>query len=116
MYILGDGVARYGTLRVWAERGLVHWEDGKDNSYDSMPVRQALHRIRALNDMIGNSSTADKALYADQVTVLQRFIEDVLAVCRRARDQGMPHEPDARREALRRLPTTVVMPSRRATL
>ena len=115
MHILSDGVVRYGTIRVWAERGLVHWEDAADASYNSMPVRSALARLRALNDMIGNSSTASRAMFADQVTEMQRFIEGGLAVCARAREQGMPHLPETVRDRLRRKPLSVVTPSSRAT-
>ena len=41
--------------RWWADQGLIHVEDSRDNTYDTLGVREFLHRLNAINDMLGNS-------------------------------------------------------------
>ena len=111
-YLLGrSGVAVLGSLRCWAERGLVHCEDARDNSYKSISVREALRRMKALNDMLGKSQADRKGfLSSAQVESLQTFVEDMIEVCRKAREQGEPTDQRARLDLLRRQPKTVIMP------
>lgn len=111
LHILDSDVARYRNTRVWAERGLVHVEYGLTGEYESMPVRKMLHRLRAVNDMLGNSR-ADRDGFASNhlYTVLQRFVEEGVAVCAKAREQGEPFTAEAVREAERRRPKTVCVP------
>jgi hypothetical protein len=89
------------VVRYWAERGLVHWEDSKDNSYGSMPWQDAAHRVLALSEMIHNSRK--KGLYGDEIRKTQKFIEEMEPVIRQARRQGGPldnmHEVATERRA-----------------
>ena len=56
-------VVRFGPLRFWAENGLIHVEDARDNSYDCMSVRTALRRANAISEMLGNST--DREMYTE---------------------------------------------------
>lgn len=94
LFIGQHKVAILDNLRFWAERGLVHCEDARDNSYKTMSVRQALEHANAISDMVGNSSNQYE--YADRRAYLVRFLEQIREVCQQAREQGMPTDPTAR--------------------
>lgn len=112
MYILEADVARYRNLRLWAENGLVHWEDARNNAYDSMPVRSCLHRINALSEMLGNTRESRKGAMDEAFRIeLQGFIEAAAQVCQKAREQGEASDASMVRDRIRRLPKTVCMPS-----
>lgn len=109
----GDhSVCRFGHLRVWAERGLIHIEDSRDNSYDSIAVREALRRMVGISDMLKNSRTALRAggMMADEYDRNMKMLEQMTEICRLAQDQGMPSDPTARRDLVRRRPVTVTVP------
>ncbi len=97
------------VLRVWAERGLVHMEDSKDNSYVVLPVRTALEHLGGINKMIGNS-IHETHLYRDEVEMHQKFIDQCVEVIRRAREQGTPDDPSAVRDLNARRAKSFVMP------
>ena len=75
-------------VRYWAERGLVHWEDAKDNSYGSMVWQEASLRVLALSEMVHNSR--QHGLYGDEIRITQRFIEEMVPVIEQAKEQGGP--------------------------
>ena len=111
----GDDVVRFGPLRMWAERGLVHIEDSRDNSYDTVSVRVCLQRMRALSDMLGNKTVDRQKNSTDQFDGEFRrrnteMLEAMTEVCRRAQIQGMPDDASARRDLVRRRAKTVVVP------
>jgi len=100
-------------LRFWAERGLIHVEDAVDNSYDTMPVKTFLHRLKAINDMVGNSKSETAKLGFmgfDEIERLQRFVEAGLDLARKAKEQGEPTNPDAVKASRQSRPATVVVP------
>lgn len=113
------GKTSYGMtreLRFWAERGLMHCEDSS-NEYSSMTVRQFLHRVRALNDMVGNSDSrrdtgADRSLREEMV----RNSEKAQQIAELAQLQGMPSDASARRDLVNRRAKTIVVTDRRAIL
>lgn len=113
MYVIGNkDVAHTKDCRFWAERGLIHCEDSRDNSYQSYSVRTVLERINALNEMVGNSRADRKGfMFEDQIRDLQNFIDTMAALCKKAQEQGQPMDESARRDLVRRMPKTVVMPS-----
>lgn len=80
-------------LRYWAERGLIHCEDARDNSFETLSVRDFLQRVNANSDMVRNSitelATTGYAHY-DELERIQRFIEEAAALAEKAREQGMP--------------------------
>jgi hypothetical protein len=114
MHILNGfhDVVRLGALRIWAERGLIHIEDSRDNSYNSIPVRAALHRIKAINDMLGNRRTAHTEDNFDEAKrkELRDFVDAMVPVIRKAQEQGMPDDHTAKNALKNRRPITVVVP------
>ena len=88
-------------------------EDSRDNSYESMPIRTFLHRLKAINDMVGNSKTALAAegyAHKDELHRQQRFIEEAVELSNIAKDQGEAGSKEAVADAQRRKPLNVVVP------
>lgn len=121
VHILGQnhGVVIYGPLRIWAERGLIRIEDARDNSYETLDVRECLLRLNGLNEMIGRSKrgghgsrTNSFTKYADEIQNVQEMIDQVTDLCWKAREQGMPTDPSAIRDLNRRKPTSVSIPQK----
>lgn len=109
----GNLVCNFGRLKIWAERGLIHVEDKSDNSYEVFSVRTALRRLDGISDMLRNSRRHLKEIGAmtnQEFDRQMRMLEQMIEVCRRAQLQGMPDDPSARRDLVRRRPTTVVVP------
>lgn len=102
--------------RWWADRGLLHVEDARDNTYESVPIRTFLQRLKAVNDMIGNSKTTlakEGFAHKDELNRQQRFVEEGMELVRIAKEQGEAGSPDAVRDASRRKSLTLVMPDNR---
>lgn len=113
--ILGQHkVVRHGPLRLWPERGLVHMEDARDNSYETLSVKDALLRVKGISDMVKNSlareRTKNGAFYSDEIRKYQQFVDDMVQVCKIAQEQGSPDDPTAKADLKRRRPTTVSVP------
>lgn len=111
---------RFGTLRLWADRGLIHIEDEVTNTYDAVPVKEALLRVQALQDMCRNTlmearekretkEVVDR--YFRALNDNQKIIEQIVQLCHQAREQGLPTDDGARRELARRRPTSLVVPA-----
>lgn len=114
-------VVNFGNLKFWAERGLIHIEDIRDGAYEVISVRSALHRMKAISDMLGNSVSArEKHSYDqfdyDNVKRHQDMLDGLKILCDRAKVQGMPTDPSARRANARALPKTFVVPGRNSMM
>ena len=99
--------------RWWADRGLIHVEDARDNSYDTLNIREFLERLKAVNDMIGNSKSTlanDGFAHEDEIGRQMRFVEDAVELVKIAKEQGEAGSKDAIKEANRRRAKTIVMP------
>lgn len=111
-----QGVVKFGHLRMWAERGLIHIEDARNGEYKSVSVRVMLHRMKGIQDMITNSKPSQRQAHShDQfdrawLAENQGMLEAMVEVVRRAQEQGMPSDASARRDLVRRRPKTVVVP------
>ena len=95
-FIIGGehGVVRFYDLRIWAARGLIHIEDGRDNSYKQLSVRQALERVQGFNDMLGKKSDdKENKSFMPLRERIQEFVEKMMPVIRKAQEQGMPDDP-----------------------
>jgi hypothetical protein len=101
------------AVRWWAERGQLHYEDSRDNSYGVVPYAEFLHRLKAINDMIGNGKSKDNEdfLHADEVARHMRFVEQGIELAKKAKAQGIPQDPEVRKHKLQALPVSVAMPS-----
>jgi len=112
--ILSSDVVRFGTLRFWSERGLIHIEDSRDNSYEAISVRVALQRMKAISDLLGNSTQRQKHSHSQFDNAFRQRNQDMLdGMCelvRKAQIQGMPSDPTASRDLVRRAKKTVVVP------
>jgi len=111
---IGRGVVHIGTVRYWAERGLIHAEDSVDNSYHTIPVKEMLLRIKAINDfrpgIDGTEDKITKKWVYEQRQKIQKQVEQMLEIVRKAQAQGMPGDPTASHALRAARPTTVVMP------
>lgn len=111
---LDRGVVRTKHLRMWAERGLIHIEDSRDNSYNVFAVRTMLHRMRGISDMLGNSSerqiNSESTLDRNWRTEQLEMLEGMVNVVNKAKEQGMPSDPTACRDLVRRRPKSIVVP------
>lgn len=105
-------VVQFAGHRWWAERGRIHWEKMTDGSYGSMSIRQCLERLQGLNDMVGNTKLNDGFHMPDEVVHHQRYVEQVIDLCKKAKDQGSPDNPSAGRDAKRRRRTMITVNDR----
>ena len=111
----GRGVVHLGPLRWWAERGLIHCEDGDDNTYRSFSVREILFRLQAMSDNVKDAQRRvghDPMMDFHKIHELQNYIEGMVELCRRAREQGTPDDPTARADLKRRRPTSIAVPAK----
>ena len=101
------------AVRWWAERGQLHWEDSRDNSYDSVSVKEFLLRLQGINDMISNGKKKENEgfLHADELERHMKFIEEAIELVKKAKEQGIPEDPRVRKHKAQNRPVTVVMPS-----
>lgn len=99
----GSGEAIY----FWAERGQVHWEDGRTNGYGTLSIKEACERVLAISEMAIESS--DDRRWAKERYDIQAFVTGMENVIRQAQEQGDPHSPDAGRELKRRRAKPVSM-------
>jgi hypothetical protein len=95
-------VCVFGHLRFWAERGLIHVEDERDNSYKSYSVGTILRRMKGISDMLGNSTDRQKHSHDQLDNVFreknQAMLDAMVAICAKAQGQGMPSDASARRD------------------
>lgn len=102
--------------RWWADRGLLHMEDSRDNLYKTVPIPVFVQRLKAVSDMIGNSKATlakDGFAHIDEIERQQRFVEEGIDLLRIAKEQGEAGSSDAIKEASRRRSLTLVMPDHR---
>jgi hypothetical protein len=101
------------AVRWWAERGQLHWEDSRDNSYGAVSIRDFLLRLQGINDMLSNGKRKDNEgfLFADEILRHQKFIEEALDLVRKAKEQGDPDDPRTRSEMRQRRSITTVVPA-----
>lgn len=112
----GNDVVRFGHLRMWAERGLIHIEDSRNGEYKVVSVRTMLQRMKGIQDMIAGSRPSQRQAHShDQMDRTwiddnQGMLEAMVEVVRKAQAQGMPSDASARRDLVRRRPKTVLVP------
>jgi hypothetical protein len=114
VHILGQhGVKNYGNLRIWAEGGLVRVEDKRDGSCETLSVRDALLRAQAISELISEklartrNRTTDARFYTDEINDMQNLVDDVIAVCKQAREQGEPSDPKVIEDRKLRSPKSI---------
>jgi hypothetical protein len=113
-------MAKSDQYRWWAERGLIHWEHKDTGDYGTVSIKEALIRLRGLNDMVTNSlaeshEAGSKFLYRDEIEKMQKFIDEMLQLCKKAKAQGAPDDPSAVRDMKRRRRKVVSVAGPRST-
>lgn len=113
MNFLSDSqVVNFRSLKIWAERGLIHVEGIVDGDYKSISVVETLERTRAINDMLKNSREEmkrNKQMCGHVYDEHMRAVEQMIEICQRAREQGTPDDESACRDLARRQPKSVVV-------
>jgi len=101
--ILGaNSVVRLNNTVYWAEGGLIQWRDESTGKLGSITIRDALLRIKGLNDMIGNrhSSEGSVTAYADRERELRASVDGLVRLCEQAKQQGDPDDPATRAQRM----------------
>lgn len=95
--------------RWWAEKGQLHCEDSRDNSFVTVTVRDFLLRLQAVNDMLSNGRHKENEnfVHRDEVERHMRFVEQAIELVRKAREQGVPEDPRVLQAKLQSAPTSV---------
>lgn len=105
-------VVTFGKNRYWPERGVIHIEDVQTGDYKTITVKQALERVKGINDMVANTVASRGTFYAaDEVEAHRRFVEHMIELIKIAKDQGEPGSASSIREAKLRSRKTIVVPS-----
>jgi hypothetical protein len=94
----------YKQTKFWAERGLINTVHEETGEYKQCSVREWLLRARALS----RQAWAEK--YPDEREKLITLVENMIRVAKQAKGQGDPYSREGVAEAVRRLPTQVLVP------
>lgn len=92
----GDGEPIY----LWAENGLVCWENAATDGYGTMKWADCADRVLALSQMTFKSS--EERSWQTERRKMQKFVADMEPIIRQAKDQGCPDAPDSGAERKRR--------------
>lgn len=85
----GKGVPIY----LWAERGMICWEDARTNGYGTISVKDALERVQGISAMIPKASEDRRWNHERQA--IQIFVQHMELVIRKAQEQGTPDDPQS---------------------
>jgi hypothetical protein len=112
-HLLGNhGLVQYAHLKIWAERGLIRIEHTETGQYEILSVADAAKRALAISEMARLRRKNPKWVkYYDEIAAQMDFVDRMHGVLQKAREQGMPTDPTARRDLTRRMPVTVSVPA-----
>ena len=119
-----QGIVHFAGLRWWADRGLIHWENKDTGDYGTLPVRVVLHRLSHINEMVHNVRKGDpdpgkgeaalESAFGGDSKIHADYIDDMIELCRKAKEQGTPDDPSAVRDLKRRRSKTTIVPGLKA--
>lgn len=97
------------SLRMWAEAGLVCWEDGRDGGqFGTLTWQKAARHVLGLSEMTAKPTEGG---YASERTAIQRFVCQMEKVICKAKEQGGPDGlHNEAEEQRRRRPKTFIKP------
>lgn len=105
-----EGVTTFEHTRIWAEQGLICWEDTRTGEYGAMHPDDFKWRLVAINDMTRNSVRRHQGdFFPDQIRDHQRFVQAGSRVYQLALEQGAPGDKQAVEERKRRRPKTFLV-------
>lgn len=99
-------VAKLKNTIWWAEDGWIHCQHPTEG-HTQMRVKDCLLRAQALSEMLGKSAQKDLIKYDDLRKEIQNFLDDVVEVCKQAREQGEYDDPSMARDKKRRKAVSV---------
>jgi DNA-binding transcriptional MerR regulator len=113
-----DGVVFFGprsapkAVRWWAERGQIHFEDSRTGQYGILSVKDFLERLKAINDLLSEGRKVENQGFAhpDEINRQMNFIEAGVELAKKAKEQGMPQDPQVRKHKAQELPVSVSVP------
>jgi hypothetical protein len=82
---------KYRSLEFWAERGLIHVFDFRNNPYEPDYTKRTVRDWLLLADR--ESEGLKRMKYSDEREERQNFIENIVRVCNDAKRQGRPDDP-----------------------
>jgi hypothetical protein len=98
-------MVKYKGIKWWAEKGMICSEDDRPGdlrdkqnragAYKMHTVRDILRRLRAINDMIGNSRK-NNAYRPDEINAERDYVDNMVELCKVAQAQGRPELTKAR--------------------
>jgi hypothetical protein len=94
----------YKQTKFWAERGLVHTVHEVTGEYTTCSLRDWLLRAQALS----RQAWCEK--YPDEREALITLVENMVRVAKQAKAHPDPHTQEGVTEAVRRLPTQILLP------
>lgn len=109
---ISSNVAKIGTLSIWAHNGIIclsrELPDGKQD-FKQQSIFQALDTAEALSDELKEMRKQDRPDY-NAIKLQQRFVDELLKVIDRAKEQGPPQSADIVRDKINRRRKVVSMP------
>ena len=66
-------VVVFSGYRWWAQGGLIHSES-PTGDYKTQTVRDTLERLKAINEMVGNSRTGEGGHRPDEIAAQNRYV------------------------------------------
>lgn len=91
----------------------MHCEDSRDNSFVTVSLRDFLLRLQAVNDMLSNGRRVENQdfMHSSEVARHMRFVEEAVELARKAKEQGVPEDPQVIRAKLQSAPTRISVPA-----
>ncbi len=109
-------VVHYRFLKIWADNGLVKFEDMRDGKFTVLPIHRATEHLKAINDMLKKSIQDRQYEYAENIEELQNAVADIAGVIKQAKEQGDPFDPKAVKDRVneyyRSRPARIAVPAK----
>lgn len=113
-YIIGSGygakVAHLGETTFWASNGRINVQHPKEG-HKTITIKEALERAKWVGEVIRNSSQKELVKYADTRERIQKFLDDIVDVCKQAQLQGEYTDESMMRDKIRRRPKSIAVPA-----
>jgi hypothetical protein len=98
------GVLKFGprerpnSIKWWAERGRIHYQDDDNGKYGSLSRRDFLERLQGLNNLNKQGRTVGGIYDISERERIMRFVEAGQELVKKAWTQGDPDNPEVRKQ------------------